>query len=187
MHYWKRLSTGKYVDLGNMTIDDIDIEDIEKSLNYIIRFDGHWKDKPPLTVAQHTLLVANLANMIYEDEKITRACVLHDFGEAYYGDISSPIKWLMGKEVVKCLTGPIDKLIYQRFWRYVDPIDIEIEDAVKVCDLLALDIERRSMWSSQVGKDKWPATPPHVFSLFDKQQLFNEVADQKYINLGELL
>lgn len=187
MNYWKRLATGKYVDLGAMTLDDIDIVDIEIALNHIIRFDGHHKDKPPLTVAQHTLLVTNLSNMLYDNSRITRACVLHDFGEAYYGDLSSPVKWLLGKEVCNKLTNPIDKLIYEKFWPWPEPVDLEIEDAVKVCDLLSLDIERRSMWSSQVGKDKWPTAPTIGFSLFDKQQLFDEVSEIKYVKLGELL
>lgn len=189
MNHWKRLSKGHYIDLADLTLDDIDIGDIEVALNYTYRFNGHHKDHPPLTVAQHTLLCCILSDMIFNDEKIRRGCLIHDFGEAYYGDISTPLKRVIGKEMIQKITGPIDTLINQKFWKYPDEKepDTYVKANVKVCDLLSLDIERRNMWKSQLGKDKWPPIPDNNFSLLDKQALFEEVANQRYIKLGELL
>lgn len=188
MKFWNRLAKGHYTDLGDVTIDDVDLESIEVSLNQIKRFNGHHKDKEPLTVAQHTHLCCVLATELYGDERVFRACALHDFHEAFVGDITSPVKHFIGRDRVKALTDPIDKLIYQKFW-YSDEEkpSKEVKEAVTVCDLLSLDIERRNMWKSQVGKDKWPPVPENYYSLMDKQLLFDEAASIKYVKLGDYL
>ena len=188
MKAWKRLANGHYIDLNDLTLNDIDIDNIEKSLNYIYRFNGHHKDRKPLTVAQHTLLCMNLSDMLFNDEKVRRACLIHDFGEAFYGDITTQVKRMIGRDALERVTKPVDDLINKAFW-YPDEEgpDGFVSAACKVCDLLSLDIERRIMWRSQLGKDKWPDIPPNKFSLFDKQQLFDEVASIQYVKLGELL
>lgn len=176
-NYWKRLSTGQYVDLGALTVNDIDIRDINTALNHINRFGGHFKDAPPLTVAQHTKLVMKLSEMLYPRDKTTLlACLMHDWGEAYYGDVATPIKRLMGA-AYKEFTTPIDALIYRKYAPHFAEMNMtDFHEAVKVCDLLSLDIERRSMWKSQLGKDKWPESyglgTSFNVSLNEKHDLF---------------
>ena len=144
----------------NFTEDDVDINDINTSLNYTYRFSGHHKDVEPLTVAQHSVLVANLAKVLFPDEEdVYRASIVHDMAEAYYGDVTTPVKRMMGDSWYK-FTGPIDEAVHLKFG--VNWYDIElngVEEKVKICDLMALDIERRVMWTSQLGKDKWPQLP----------------------------
>lgn len=185
----KRVSSGHYLDLANFTSECVDIRDITRSLNMQRRFTGHYKDVPPLSVAQHTLLCTILAEMLFPgDEVIRRAVIIHDFAEAYTGDIITPIKNLIGKENIDKFTKPIDDAIIEKFWPYVDcrPDEGDIKKAVKICDYLSLDIERRTMWRDQTGKNKWPATMDIKLSLLDKQALFNEVKDV-YVDLGVLL
>jgi hypothetical protein len=57
---------------------------------------------------------------------------------------------------------------------------------VKVYDLLALDIERRVMWSSQYGKDKWPMAPFSIGSLEDKKMLFNMAKEEEYVEIEKI-
>lgn len=185
MAAWKRLSTGKYVDLLQFTEDDVDIVDINTSLNYTYRFSGHHKDAVPLTVAQHTVLVANLSRLLFEgDEETYKACIIHDMPEAYYGDITTPVKRIMGSAFYD-FTGPIDVAVERVFYGGVIPE--EIHERVKVCDLLALDIERRVMWNSQLGKDKWPDTPFDGLTMQKKRQLFLEVDNLYNIKLENYL
>jgi uncharacterized protein len=186
MKAWKRLAGGRYVDLNNLTEADIDIDDINVALNYIHRFNGHHKDNTPLTVAQHTLLCVNIGSLIFpDDNEIRIATIIHDFGEAYYGDISTPIKHAFG-EAFKSFAKPIDDAVDRKFWGIGGP-NQTIKDCVKVCDLISLDIERRAMWKSQHGKDKWPTTPDIKLSLLDKQAMFDEVAQIKFVDLKGLL
>jgi hypothetical protein len=182
------MSSGKYLDLNNFKPEDVDINDIDTALNMTYRFNGHYKDVKPLTVAQHTYLCLVLAKMLFPDEpRVHRAVIIHDFAEAFYGDVSTPVKRMLGdkfKEFVK----PIDDAVDTTFW-YADEKnpDDHVRQCVKVCDGLSFDIERRTMWVSQMGKDKCPTTPDVKLSLSDKEALFNEAQSYDYINMGALL
>ena len=61
MKAWKRMSSGKYIDLNELKLKDISVHDINVALNNIIRFNGHYKDKKPLPVAQHSYMCYLLA------------------------------------------------------------------------------------------------------------------------------
>lgn len=172
-NYWKRMSSGKYVDLNNLSEDDLDIEDIDTSLNHIIRFTGHHKDQEPLTVAQHSLLCYNMACMFEPDEyELQLAVLVHDFAESIIGDVSSPVKWAMGDAWYR-FAVPIEGIFNKKF--FGKPVSQELHDKIKLYDLAALDIERRVMWSSQYGKDKWPASPLNIGNNETKQELFYSV------------
>ena len=179
------MSSGRYIDLLNFTEDDVDINDINTALNYTYRFSGHHKDVEPLTVAQHTVLVGNIAKIFFPGEgDVYRACIVHDMAETYYGDVTTPVKRMMG-DIWKKFSGQIDLAVMNKF--DVNPYDEDLHEKVKVCDLMALDIERRVMWNSQLGKDKWPEEPNNSFNLYTKQQMFRDVSRLHNIDLGEFL
>ena len=180
----KRLSLGKYVNLSELTKDDIDIADISRSLNYIYRFTGHWKDKEPLTVAQHTRLAVHLSGILFPDDALIKLDVtIHDFAEAYTGDVATPLKKLFGigfKDYEKA----IEDVVYEKLWVASSPHTKEIYEARKICDLLALDIERRNLWSSQTGKDNWPDIPHEgLFSVKEKKDIFDTIAKERYVDI----
>ena len=170
----KRLAGGYYIDLGNFTEDDVDLEDINTALNQIKRFGGHYKDKPPLTVAQHSWLVKHLAEQCFpEESSVHFNALIHDFPETYYGDIVTPIKHRLKKSpIFRDFIDMIDKAVYDKLWKPQYTLDDDVADKTRFCDLLALDIERRSMWKSQHGKDMWPEIPDIGMSLEEKQELF---------------
>lgn len=180
--FWKRMSSGKYIDMGNLSVEDIDIDDINPSLNEIKRFTGHYRDVPPLTVAQHSLLCYEMAKLFEPDEyELHRAVLMHDFAEAYIGDVATPIKRAMGK-AWHDFAKPIEQNVELAFLgEHVHP---EMHDRVKIYDLAALDIERRVMWSSQYGKDKWPASPLNIGTVETKQEMFNSLP--RYVDLKDL-
>lgn len=183
----KRMASGKYIDLMNLTVDDIDLDDINVALNWTYRFNGHHKDNPPLTVAQHTWLCCDLATQVFPGEDdVWFDCLLHDMPEAYYGDISTPFKRALGADLKK-ITNPIDCLLYEKLWGELPENYSEIASKRKVCDLLALDIERRSMWIDQRGKDLWPETPD-VFnvSLKRKQSIYDDLRLMDFVDLKAL-
>lgn len=182
----KRMSSGKYIDLAKLTHDDVDIEDITKSLNYIYRFTGHWKDVPPLTVAQHTLLTMRLSKIFFPDERVVEFdCLLHDMPECYYGDIATPMKRILKKEY-KEFTTHVDNVVYDVLWGLTEEFTPEVESKRKLCDLMALDIERRVMWKDQRGKELWPEEPKNSFKMSDKIAMFEDVASIKWVPLDDL-
>lgn len=170
---WKRMSSGKYVDLNNLTEEMIDLGDINMSLNHIYRFTGHHKNRAPLTVAQHSKLCLMLAQTMHPDNlELQRAVLVHDFAEAYIGDVATPVKRAMGDrwyDFAKPLEAVVEKAVLGH------NIDQDMHDAVKMFDLMALDIERRSMWDDQRGVDKWPTTGT-TDSVKAKRDLFRSVS-----------
>lgn len=177
-HNWKRMSSGKYIDFENLTTDDIKIEDINTALNYIYRFTGHWKDQPPMTVAQHTYLCMLIAKELFPgDKEVQLAVLLHDWPETYYGDMSTPIKRLLTKRTKQLLSN-IDDLVIEKFWVSDKPYEI-FEDEVKLCDYSSLDIERRNMWKSTLGKDKWPPVENGLIDPHIKKDLWDHVIQHK--------
>jgi len=176
---WKRLASGKYVDLNDLQPEDIHLSDIERSLNYITRFTGHWKDVEPLTVAQHSYLCLALAEE-YEPENydLHKAVFSHDFAECYIGDVATPVKKAMGDKWYS-FSGPIEDVVDIAVSGHVWSEDIC--ERVKLYDLAALDLERRVMWSSQYGKDYWPPCPLDVGTIADKEELFFSVPEYIYI------
>lgn len=184
---WMRLSSNKYVDLDALTEVDVDIKDINTSLNHTIRFSGHHKDAKPLTVAQHTDLCLRIAERLFPEAwDIHLAVLIHDWPEAYYGDIATPFKKILG-ESYREIIRPIDEAVESKYWYKDTPITQEMHEAVKVCDLLSLDFERRSMWKSQYGKDKWPVTPDFMdMSVAVKRDYFNMSAEKDFVDMEEM-
>lgn len=71
------------------------IHEIAHSLSQINRFTGHASR--PYSVAEHSLLVADLALGAKASASVQLAALLHDAHEAYTGDVSSPVKWRVGE------------------------------------------------------------------------------------------
>ena len=172
---WKRMSSGRYLDLNNLKPEDLDIGDINTSLNHIFRFNGHYSEYKPLTVAQHSLLCLKLAEKAEpEDYKLHLYTFIHDFAEAYIGDVSSPVKWALGNAWYD-FARPIEATVEKHFAGELAEEDIH--NLVKIFDLASLDLERRVMWRSQYGKDKWPEGTIHTGNLKEKVHLFQLISD----------
>jgi hypothetical protein len=88
--YRIQMGSGKVVDPFALRAEDIELSDIVNNLAHEVRFGGNaggW------TVAQHTLVVAELVRMFgkHTDAEYMSA-LLHDAGEAYLKDMPKPIK-----------------------------------------------------------------------------------------------
>lgn len=174
---WKRMSSGKYIDLANFSPEDVDIRDIETALNRLTRFTGHG-EYPPLTIAQHSILCRRLCAIDHPvNYNLQLAVFVHDAAEAYFGDVATPVKKSLGKAWYDFAT-PIEDAVNTALLGYI-PDEIE-HAAIKYYDAMALDIERRVIWSSQRGKDKWPEFNSRM-TLEDKAALFYETK-----NLGDI-
>jgi hypothetical protein len=77
------------IDLENPKIEQIDIRDIAHALAQINRFTGHTRT--PYSVAEHCVLGSEIIRGEFALEFL-----LHDAAEAYLGDVSGPLKRLMG-------------------------------------------------------------------------------------------
>lgn len=111
--------------------EDVDIHDIAYALARIPRYNAHT-DRP-WSVAQHCMFVASMLPI-----DIAIYGLLHDAHEYVIGDISTPLKRVLGRERISELELSIDKAIYQAVGlAHRDDgarPDIDVESAVVMAD-----------------------------------------------------
>ena len=95
---WQRMLSGRRLDLLNPSPLDIEIEDIAHGLARVARWNGQTKGAHAFSVAQHSLLVEQIAS--HFDPALERtarlAALLHDAPEYVIGDMISPFKAALG-------------------------------------------------------------------------------------------
>jgi 5'-deoxynucleotidase YfbR-like HD superfamily hydrolase len=182
MKYPKRVSSGRYVDLGDFSEEDVQVRDILPALSQMKRFTGHYRNNEPLSVAQHSIMTAMIAEDNGEPVDVVWACLCHDFAEAYIGDVASPIKWFLGNKWYK-FAEPIEKAVAKAVCPPL--LDKHMHPVVKVYDSASLDIERRMMWSDQRGKALWPTPLLDIGTLADKRDYWNRVQWEKDLPILE--
>lgn len=85
---WVQTYTGKKFYFLDPQPEDICIEDISHHLSQICRYTGATKEH--YSVAEHSVLVSYLSPMGFKLYGL-----LHDFQEAYIGDLNSPLKSIL--------------------------------------------------------------------------------------------
>lgn len=109
--YWIETASGRKFDLAEPDATQVCIEDIAHALSMICRYSGHCGEF--YSVAQHCVHMAEH----FRDPQAAKAALLHDAGEAYYGDIARPMKLLLGNfaQEYKAIRDKIDLLIERTF------------------------------------------------------------------------
>ena len=97
---WQRMLSGRRLDLLDPSPLDIEIEDIAQGLSRVARWNGQTKGDWAFTVAQHSLLVEELAGRLKPNiaERWRLAALLHDAAEYVVGDLISPFKAAVGAD-----------------------------------------------------------------------------------------
>lgn len=80
-----RTGSGRLVDPFRLTMEDIEPYYIMRALCQINRFTGHGKW--PYSVGQHTLILVD-----HVPDGLKRAALVHDWQEALFNDLASPVK-----------------------------------------------------------------------------------------------
>ena len=148
-YYYKRMSSGRLVDLANFSRKDVILSDISQAINLIYRFGGSWQRVRPLTVGQHSLLCMRLAEMHGEDTLTQMSCLTHDFGEAYVGDVCTSIKKLLGP-AWKDFANPIEDVVDE----VCNPWGLADHKVIKSYDILSYQIESSCMFTDTPKVDK---------------------------------
>ena len=109
---WQRMLSGRRLDLLDPSPLDVEIEDIAHGLARVARWNGQTIGAHIFSVAQHTLLVEEIARRRVGavDRRLGLALLLHDAPEYVIGDMISPFKAVIGgsyKVVEKCLLSAI--------------------------------------------------------------------------------
>jgi 5'-deoxynucleotidase YfbR-like HD superfamily hydrolase len=159
--------TGNLFDPLAPDVKDISIDDIAWSLSRISRFAGHTITEIPYTVGQHCIFVAD--EIFRETGRNDWALygMLHDAGEAYLGDIPSPIKRLPQiHQQIEQIESNILLTIYKKF-ELQEPLKSDW-DIVKHYDKRAQFIEAFNFMCSR-GLD-WVGRENYDINLIDIQR-----------------
>ncbi len=131
--------------------EDVYFDDIASSLAKLCRFTGHTgNDKyyeEFYSVAQHSVIVSQ--NVPPEMAMIG---LLHDASEAYIGDISKPMKLVVGPRIAE-IEDRVYAAIAERFG-----LPPEIPEEVKLADLRTFATEKRDILSPATAV--WGECPP---------------------------
>jgi hypothetical protein len=109
---WQRMLSGRRLDLLDPSPLDVEIEDIAHGLARVARWNGQTVGDHAFSVAEHSLLVEDLARELKPDLSPDARLIvlLHDGPEYVIGDMISPFKAVMGgnyKEIEARLQGAI--------------------------------------------------------------------------------
>lgn len=149
MQPWMRVSSGRYLDLAQFDVSDVDLIDVMTALNEIKRCNGHGARRSPLTVLQHSLLVCDILYEWTGCKDTALAGLLHDAHEAYIGDTTSPVKTLTGFIEPEEIIVAVRQAMH---WNY--PTDYA---PILKADLAALEIERKAQWVYHPNDEMyWP-------------------------------
>lgn len=164
---WIITATGQSIDLAQPRQGDINAMDIAWALAQTNRFTGHCLR--PYSVAEHSLLVCELAEHIYQlDVHGLLAALMHDAHEAYCGDMSSPGKQALGTAWEQ-FEGRLQHDVRTGFALHT-AAGLH-KAAIKQCDLIALATERRDLMPSHTVATAvpWPCLdgiePAHWVNL----------------------
>jgi hypothetical protein len=146
---WSLTFSASRFDLGRPKADDVNLTDISHHLSVINRFSG--ATIRPYSVAEHSLLVADIAEL---ELRLPRAGVLaalmHDAHEAYLGDITWPVKQMLG-ERLQVLEASLERAVQMRYglrtWAHT------YREQIRSADRRALATERRDLMPAH--EDPW--------------------------------
>ena len=173
---WMQTITGRPFVLRAPHVVPIHLySEIAPALARIPRFNGHTQK--PYSVAQHSVLCAEAAEIETGDLELAAHCLLHDAHEAYVGDLTSPVVAALIEQLadgadpstVRLVSRARAQNFHSSWQRIKGGIDAEItyaagltleghmahRAAVKAIDLRALRTERDDLKSP--GSQPWDA------------------------------
>jgi 5'-deoxynucleotidase YfbR-like HD superfamily hydrolase len=113
---WQRMLSGRRLDLLDPSPADIEIGDIAHGLARVARWNGQTVGAFAFSVAQHALLVEEIAAALDRDfdDPCRLAALLHDAPEYVIGDLISPFKAAIGLDY-KAFEHRLLEAIHRRF------------------------------------------------------------------------
>jgi 5'-deoxynucleotidase YfbR-like HD superfamily hydrolase len=134
---WQRMLSGRRLDLLDPSPLDVELDDIAHGLARVARWNGQTVGAHAFSVAQHTLLVDEIARTTAADidpeERL--AIMLHDAPEYVIGDVISPFKALIGGDY-RTIEARLLAAIHRRFGVKV-PLPAKVADRIKAADRIA--------------------------------------------------
>ncbi|HEY4775430.1 MAG TPA: HD family hydrolase [Xanthobacteraceae bacterium] len=159
--------SGRRLDLLDPSPLDIEIEDIAHGLARVARWNGQTVGPHIFSVAQHTLLVSEIARrqVGHLDRRLELALLLHDAPEYVIGDLISPFKAVIG-DAYKAVEKRLLTAIHLRFGLPAE-LPAEVRRIIKAADAGAAFLEATRLAGFATAEalqlfGPRPAVPPAV-------------------------
>lgn len=149
--------------IGQNDPKHFDIEDIAHSLGQIPRFNGHCVKS--YKVGHHSCIVCDLA-----PEEFKLEALMHDSAEAYTGDITRPLKYLVPD------LKTIEEWLLQQIFNHFG-IDFPYHDSIDIIDSRLLLDEGNQLFKEPVHWRVGNLTP--IGYKFDVNKLWDEERAEK--------
>jgi 5'-deoxynucleotidase YfbR-like HD superfamily hydrolase len=132
---WQRMLSGRRLDLLDPSPLDIEIEDIAHGLARVARWNGQTLGDYAFSVAQHSLIVEEIAVYLEPDLKPQERlmALLHDGSEYVIGDMISPFKNALGMDY-RTFEDRLERAIHIRFG-LVPKTPTDLKKLIKRADL----------------------------------------------------
>lgn len=165
--------SGKHFTPADPQVSSIEIVDISHALSNLCRFAGHVQ--PFYSVAQHSVIVANIVKLLGGDKREQFHGLMHDATEAYLTDMPSPVKRLMAD--YRALEDKLYLVIAERFG-----LDQELPAIVKRADAIALATEAQQL----MGNPDWGLTekPAKIIITMKMPAQAKKMFVKKFMELG---
>ncbi len=147
MKEYIQLFTGTKFYFLNPKPEMFNLRDVCRSLALINRFQGHTIR--PYSVAEHSI---RCLSHVSEDfgKKVQLEVLIHDFTEAYYLDLPSPVKRKLGKKY-RMIEDAWSKEIHKILLGYAEPQHQELIKSIdyRMCATEARDLCNHEPWWSE--------------------------------------
>src|SRR5262249_4853823 len=154
--------SGRRLDLLDPSPLDIEIEDIAQGLARVARWNGQTIGEHPFSVAQHSLVVEELAAHLSMglDPRWRLAALLHDAPEYVIGDMTSPFKAALGLDY-RTFEARLEHAIHLRFGLPPKPPQA-VKDLIKRADRACAFLEATQLagFGQEESLDLFGAPPP---------------------------
>jgi 5'-deoxynucleotidase YfbR-like HD superfamily hydrolase len=162
------MNSGAEIDIENLSIDDINLEDISHHLTKICRFSGGLNLKHHYSVANHCIALYYYAMDNGLSIEVQRGLLMHDASEAYLGDVNGILKKFLPDylEVEEMFTT----LIETKYNLCTNPMTKEI---INQLDKRILLDEVRAFMPHRYDRFKYqcPDLKPLGIKLYPEQEL----------------
>lgn len=155
--------SGKTLDPENPQPSQIEILDIAVGLSRVPRFVGHTHHF--YSVAEHSILVAELAKRDQMNSRIKLLALLHDAAEFAISDIPTPVKVFL-KPAIVTVEDRLLEAIHRKF--SIEAPTQEEKIYLKSLDVRAFEIEneylRNTAWTALLDKNNLSSILPTMTS-----------------------
>ncbi|WP_189435342.1 YfbR-like 5'-deoxynucleotidase [Pseudovibrio japonicus] len=138
---WQRMLSGRRLNLLDPSPLDVELSDIAHGLARVARWNGQTIGDHAFSVAQHCVLVEEIALMLKPDLDVQwrMAILLHDAPEYVIGDMISPFKNVMGG-TYKAVEERLHHAIHRAFDLPAD-LPVSITKLAKKADIISAYLE----------------------------------------------